>query len=271
MCGITGIALPDGQRPDRDTLVRAMADAPRAPRPRRPRGALWTAAASATAGSPSSTSPTPRAQPMATPDDARHAHLQRRGLRLRRAARRPSPPSASVPFALRHRGAAARAAPLGHRRARAHPRDVRLRPLGRARDRALVLARDRFGKKPLYYAPLGDDGGRGGLPSRASSRPPRAPGGARPSAPSTRSPWRSTSCTSIVPQPRSILANVRKLGPGEMPRWTRPRPRRERYYARATARGCVATTASSAEELSRRVDRAVARRLVADVPVGVFL
>ena len=52
---------------------------------------------------------------------------------------------------LRHRGDPQGLRKVGCRMLRLFPRHVRLRYLGRARQRGLFLARDRFGEKPLYY------------------------------------------------------------------------------------------------------------------------
>ena len=89
-------------------------------------------------------------------DDRRRrelGHLQRRDLQLPRApavARR-----AIVHDRLRHRGDPPRVPSVGARLPRRSPRDVRVRALGRGARAALVVARDRFGIKPLYYAVVG--------------------------------------------------------------------------------------------------------------------
>ena len=78
----------------------------------------------------------------------------------------------------------------------------------------------------------------------------------------------------FVPSPRSILANVRKLAPGTLLRWTdggglSAAP----YYVPSRVRpGLIRAPARElAGELVRRVEDATRARLVADVPVGVFL
>ncbi len=141
-----------------------------------------------------------------------------------------------------------------------------------ASTRELLLARDRFGKKPLYYAPLGDSHGRDGLVFASELRSllshPRV-FAERAIDPVSVGQYL---LHEFVPQPRSILANVRKLGAGECLAWS------ERsglvvtpYYSPRYGNRLRGDPRELATELTRRVQCAVARRLVADVPVGVFL
>ncbi len=138
--------------------------------------------------------------------------------------------------------------------------------------RTLTLARDRFGKKPLYYAPLGDESGRGGIAfaSELAALLVHPEVHARREVDPVAVAQYLTH--EFVPQPRSILAGVRKLGPGERLRWTaRDGVSVERWWAPRTGVRLRGDERELTQELSRRVERAVARRLVADVPVGVFL
>ncbi len=141
-----------------------------------------------------------------------------------------------------------------------------------ARDRSLTLVRDRFGKKPLYYAPLGDETGRGGVAFASELAALLV----HPEVHARREvdpvAVAQYLVHEFVPQPRSILAQVRKLGPGERLRWTaREGISRERWWAPRTGVRLRGDERELTQELSRRVERAVSRRLVADVPVGVFL
>lgn len=138
--------------------------------------------------------------------------------------------------------------------------------------RTLLLARDRFGKKPLYYAPLGDARGTGGIvfasELRAMLAHPRvwAERAVDPAAVAQYLLHES------VPQPLSILKNVRKLGPGEKLAWDETRGLRiDRYYTPRFSTRIHGDERELADELTRRVERAVDTRLVADVPVGIFL
>jgi asparagine synthase (glutamine-hydrolysing) len=140
------------------------------------------------------------------------------------------------------------------------------------RDRALLLARDRFGKKPLYYAPLGGphapDGVVFGSELRALLAHPRVRS-ERAVDPGAVAQYL---VHEAVPAPRSILANVRKLGAGERATWSeRDGLRIERWYAPSFRTQLRGDRRELEAELTRRVSRAVSRRLVADVPVGVFL
>ena len=70
---------------------------------------------------------------------------------------------------------------LGASLRRAAERDVRLRALGRRRGGELLLARDRFGKKPLYYA-AGRPVASLRLRAQGAARAPELPARARPAA-----------------------------------------------------------------------------------------
>ncbi|MBP6833698.1 MAG: asparagine synthase (glutamine-hydrolyzing), partial [Deltaproteobacteria bacterium] len=141
-----------------------------------------------------------------------------------------------------------------------------------ARDRALTLVRDRFGKKPLYYAPLGDDSGRGGVAFASELSALLVHPEVRARREVDPVAVAQYLVHEFVPQPRSILAQVRKLGPGERLRWSaREGITHERWWAPRTGVRLRGDERELTQELSRRVERAVSRRLVADVPVGVFL
>jgi asparagine synthase (glutamine-hydrolysing) len=137
--------------------------------------------------------------------------------------------------------------------------------------RRLTLARDRFGKKPLYYAPFGPDGREGiafASELRALLAHPRVRE-ERTLDPAALAQYLVHEC---VPAPRSILANVRKLLPGECLTWEEGRGlARESYYAPRFHRDTRGDANALAAEFTRLVERATADRLVADVPVGVFL
>ncbi len=140
------------------------------------------------------------------------------------------------------------------------------------RDRSLLLARDRFGKKPLYYAPLGGPDAPDGVvfasELRALLRHPRVRA-ERAIDPAAVAQYL---VHEAVPAPRSILANVRKLGPGERATWSeREGLRIERWYRPRFGMQMRGDLRELTQELTARVARAVERRLVADVPVGVFL
>ena len=129
--------------------------------------------------------------------------------------------------------------------------------------RELVLARDRFGKKPLIYA---NDGGRVTFASdlvalehlEATRRP------VDPAA------LRLFFALRFLPEPWSIVQGVRHLAPGHMARFSADGLATENWAKPAPA-GPYRDEAEAAADLCARFDAAVARRLVADVPVGAYL
>jgi asparagine synthase (glutamine-hydrolysing) len=129
----------------------------------------------------------------------------------------------------------------------------------------LVLARDRFGKKPLYYAELGRELVFGSE-LKALLQHPRCP--------------RSLDYDSLsrylaleyVPTPRSIFEGVRKLPGGHVLRWRAGRSSIESWWDLTfePADGTV-TDDEYVDEFRERFREAVRRRLVSDVPLGAFL
>ena len=244
---------------------------PRPPRARRRglllRGAACPGSASRTAGSPSSTSPT---RPT-SPSPARTAdpgHAQRRDLQLPRAARR-ARGAPHLPHPGRHRGrsstATRSAATTIVRRPR---RDVRARDLGRRARRRLVLARDPFGKKPLYYwhdarrlvFALRDQGAaRRGRARRAS----------------TSERLGEYLAFGYVPTPRDALRGHPQAAAGVDPRRGRGRrPRAARVLGPAfpPEGGALQVGLDEAAERVRELfTAAVRKRLMGDVPLGVLL
>ncbi len=133
-----------------------------------------------------------------------------------------------------------------------------------SRRRKLVLARDRLGKKPLYYFV------RGSRIVFGSELKALLAHGAVPRELDAEALVQYLACE-YVPAPATILRSVRKLPAAHVAvldergfrlrrYWQVPPPSRERVTAEDASR-----------ELVRLLDRAVAKRLVADVPVGVFL
>jgi asparagine synthase (glutamine-hydrolysing) len=132
-----------------------------------------------------------------------------------------------------------------------------------ARERKLILARDRLGKKPLLYRI--DDGElffaseHQALLSGLSGRPV---------------PDRGSIALYLrlgyVPAPSDAFAGVEKLGPAEILVWVDGAVSRERYWAVPEDLVEVGPQEAAAE-VRRLFDQAVARRLMSDVPLGVFL
>jgi asparagine synthase (glutamine-hydrolysing) len=128
----------------------------------------------------------------------------------------------------------------------------------------LVLARDRFGKKPLLYR---RDGRRTAFASQLHAvQALTDTAGIDPAA------LRLYCALRYLPEPWSILEGVKKLPPGHLARITPDGVAVERWYDLAAARPPrLADEAAARTELRERFDEAVRERLVADVPVGAFL
>jgi asparagine synthase (glutamine-hydrolysing) len=134
-----------------------------------------------------------------------------------------------------------------------------------ARRRRLVLARDRLGKKPLFYAE------RDGALSFASSLAALLQDERIPRTPDRRA-LDLYLALRYVPSPHCAFQAVRKLAPAHRLVFEDGRARIDRYWQLDYARKRAATDERALdEELRARLRTAVGRRLVADVPLGVFL
>ncbi|PYR26784.1 MAG: asparagine synthase (glutamine-hydrolyzing) [Acidobacteria bacterium] len=133
------------------------------------------------------------------------------------------------------------------------------------RRQTLLLARDRFGIKPLYYWQA-----RGGL-AFASELPSLQamewfPG--RIDRPAVR----DYLAFGYVPDPHSVFEGVRKLGPGQLLVWERGgNVRVSSYWSPARAEETRIDEREAAQELRRLLAEAVRYHLIADVPLGAFL
>ena len=136
--------------------------------------------------------------------------------------------------------------------------------------RQLFFARDRFGKKPLYY------GARPGLFGFASEL------GALRRHPGLRGPVDKRSLQKLfaygfIPAPRSLYEDVRRLPGGHHMTVSLDRPDRvvvERYWEFSidpAPRIPADPEGEWGEELRHLLSQAVRRRLVSDVPLGIFL
>jgi asparagine synthase (glutamine-hydrolysing) len=136
-----------------------------------------------------------------------------------------------------------------------------------ARRRRLVLARDRFGIKPLHYAVAG------GVLSFASElkallRDPAFPTEIDLDAVEAFLAFNS------IPAPFTIFRAARKLPPGHLLVWEGAQPRIQRYARPAPAAADELRSERPgvlARELRDRLRDSVRAHLVADVPVGVLL
>ncbi|MCO5172409.1 MAG: asparagine synthase (glutamine-hydrolyzing) [Planctomycetes bacterium] len=134
-----------------------------------------------------------------------------------------------------------------------------------ARRRRLVLARDRFGKKPLYYR-LDADGLRFGSEVKALLADPAAPRAPDPLALSEYLTY------GYVPAPRTAFAGVKKLPPGHVLVVEQDgRHALRRYWSLPLGPKRDGDERRAIEEVREALDEAVRLRMVADVPLGAFL
>jgi asparagine synthase (glutamine-hydrolysing) len=139
------------------------------------------------------------------------------------------------------------------------------------REKRIFLARDRFGEKPLFY------GFRGEGLALASELTALEQIKLLNLRVSRENVARYFTC-GYVPAPYSIYEDVFKLPPGCLLTWTPGGEAKISSYWSLDdmARGAIAerrpiSMADAVEELDRLIQASVAERMVADVPVGVFL
>ena len=132
----------------------------------------------------------------------------------------------------------------------------------------LFLARDRFGKKPLYYSFL--DNGLFVFASELKALL-KHPDICRDLDPSAIADYMTFG---YVPDPKSIFARIRKLPPAhylELKRGSGARQPREYWNIRFSPEHQPGSEADIRAELNARLADAVGRRMIADVPLGAFL
>ncbi len=131
--------------------------------------------------------------------------------------------------------------------------------------RRVVLARDRFGQKPLFYAQVGDTLVFGSE-IKALLRHPGVPRDIDPRAVDL------FLTLHFVPSPYSFYRAIRRLPPAGLltfePGGT---PSVRRYWSLPAGEPRAISFEEAAEEVDHHVTRAVREQLVADVPVGVLL
>ena len=129
--------------------------------------------------------------------------------------------------------------------------------------RTLVLARDRLGIKPLYYAVLPD-----GLVFASELKAMfEHPGISRELDMEALSAYLAHDW---VPAPRSMVKGVRKLPPGHRLTYARGEARVERWWD-VRYGGEAAVEIQAAARLGAVLDLSVRQHLLSDVPLGVFL
>ncbi|MAR91593.1 MAG: asparagine synthase (glutamine-hydrolyzing) [Pseudomonadales bacterium] len=142
--------------------------------------------------------------------------------------------------------------------------------------RTLFLARDRLGKKPLYYYPS-DDGVVFGSELKSLMQMPGVPRRIRADAVYDFFAYQ------YVPDPKTIFEDIYKLEPGHTLTVTPEGITRQQYWnlsfqhpiALDTGTGAKGNPARSetqiADELLNLIRDAVASRMISDVPLGAFL
>ncbi len=136
-----------------------------------------------------------------------------------------------------------------------------------ARKDRLLLARDRFGEKPLY---LCESGGSVFFASEVKALL-KIPG-IRPEV--DLAAVREYLAYRYVPGPRTHFAGIRKLPPATYAVWQYGRRREVRYWAPPDRNPRAATprrTADAVKEFLAELDAAVKLEMVSDVPFGAFL
>jgi asparagine synthase (glutamine-hydrolysing) len=130
----------------------------------------------------------------------------------------------------------------------------------------LFLARDRLGKKPLYYTELADRRLLFGSELKALLACPETGREIDPCA------VEDYLAFGYVLEPRSIYCGVHKLPPAHRLVWRRgDRPKIEAYWQLKVSENRPADLEAGSRELQDRFRKAVAERLIADVPLGAFL
>jgi asparagine synthase (glutamine-hydrolysing) len=130
------------------------------------------------------------------------------------------------------------------------------------KQRRLVLARDQFGIKPLYYRVGGD-----GLAFASELR-------ALPRGELDFDALEAFLAFNSIPSPYSIFRDVKKLPPGHLLVWEDGEARISRYARPAPVAADEVRREDEdelAEELRARLRDSVRAHLIADVPVGVLL
>jgi asparagine synthase (glutamine-hydrolysing) len=138
------------------------------------------------------------------------------------------------------------------------------------RDRVLHLARDRLGKKPLYYGFVGTD-----LVFASETRALTVHPGWLfvPDRPALLQFLRR----GFVTAPYTGMEGVLKLGPGTIMSLSatdarnRSLPDPRPYWRPESVRSCLIEAQSLPSDLEEVLEQSVADRMVADVPVGAFL
>lgn len=130
--------------------------------------------------------------------------------------------------------------------------------------RRLLLARDRLGVKPLYFRVEP----RRILFASELKAIAAAPGVPRELDPTALADYL---CFGFIPSPKTVYRGIEKLEPGECVLFENGRASRRTYWQLSQPAYRTESEESLRDELWHRLSQATADRLVADVPVGIFL
>ena len=133
-----------------------------------------------------------------------------------------------------------------------------------ARDNSLFLARDRMGKKPLHHAQTSDAFVFGSELKAVLAHPGISPA-------LDLHAVNEYLTFEYVPTPRSIVQGVNKLRPGHCMRVQEGRVQWERPYWRPAFSKVQLSVHDAKDRLDTALMNATRRRLMSDVPLGVFL
>jgi asparagine synthase (glutamine-hydrolysing) len=133
--------------------------------------------------------------------------------------------------------------------------------------KALFLARDRLGIKPLYYAFTPDSRLLFGSELKSLLAANALPRRLRAEA------AEEFFAFGYVPDPKTILEGVHKLAPGHTLKLTRDKPRAQprQYWDAKLEPRAAGTFSDVTEELVARLRRSVKMQMISDVPLGAFL
>lgn len=132
-----------------------------------------------------------------------------------------------------------------------------------AQEHKLLLARDRFGVKPLYYEWHNQQ-----LLFGSELKVLRALGCAKEIDQAALGLYFHLH---YIPEPRSIYQSVRKLKPGHFITLSAEQFEETSYYSLPSETGVVSSPKQLHQELRNLLDDAVQLRMISDVPLGCFL
>ncbi len=127
----------------------------------------------------------------------------------------------------------------------------------------LILARDRMGKKPLYWGVFGGTFIFGSELKAVLAHP-----AAKKEI--DLSSLKKYLMFEYIPTPHSVFKGIHKLEPATFLVWQNSSTRKQKFWSCAFGQEQISFQ-EALKELDRQIDVSVRRRLIADVPLGIFL